>query len=195
MKTVVALLALFTASALAQSSDLKEINAPAAVGFKRVPIGASGADLVEAFPWIDCPGGGGDQICTLAPSNCHEGSSTYEKCRRSMSYGGVPIKSVDFRLFDGRVALIFVKVEAKDFDRLKETLMAGFGKPTKAGTHATCAEAQNDYYQWTRGGGQVTASRLGGDDGDSSVSILTPATAREAERRRQRDIEAGARDL
>lgn len=197
MKTVITLLlTVLAAPALAQSGA-KELRPAPTVAFKGVPVGTSGADLIEAYPWIDCPGGGDHQVCTLSPKNCY--SSIFEKCMRSMTYGGVPLKSVDFHLFNGRVALIFVKVETRDFDRLKEAMSLAFGKPSKVGTTlartAAGVEIPNDYYHWLRGGGQISASRFGDDIGHSSVSIMTPPGVKEAERRRLLEIEAGAKDL
>lgn len=205
MKSIAALLFAFVAtSALAQTSpiasatSMKEIGV-ASIGFKGIQLGASGADLVHAYPWIDCPGGGDDQVCTLTPKNCAPSSSTYERCTRSMTYGGLPFTSVDFRLFDGRVAMIMVKVESRYFDRLRDSMVLAFGNPSKTGTSVTRtaagAEVPNDSYHWGRTGGQISASRFGDDVGHSSVSIVSSQGVKEAERRRSLEIQAGARDL
>lgn len=189
--------------ALAQPSGLKELQHGAAgsVGFKGIPLGIGGAELVESLPWIDC----GvvlreSQICSLAPKNCFPDTETYDKCTQSMTYGGVPLKTADFTLFAGRVAMVHVKIDTLFFDRLKDSMALAFGKPSKVETTlirtaASGAELLNDHHHWTRGDGLISVSRYGLDIGHALVTIVDQPALTEIERRRRLDVEAGAKDL
>jgi hypothetical protein len=182
----------------ALDGGMKEL-ASSTAAFKQVRIGASGAELIEAIPFVDCQRVVDDaQVCTLSPKSCSVSAPNYERCMAAMTYGGLPVTSVDFQLFSGRVATVQVKLESRNFDRLLESMILHFGKPAKKEStvvRAAGAEIASDVHHWSRGNGQVSAARFGSDLGHSTVSIFTPATFAEVQRRRQLEIQAGARDL
>lgn len=207
MKSILAVAALFTASAIAQQP----------LGFKGVQIGATKAQLLERFPALECRPSipqyeSSDEACSVnkmcgmgnlmlllkdaAPKGLPPSDADCAEAQKAIStFGGEAASGVKFELVSGRFEGFTVNVRWTSFNSIRDALVETYGPGLDATQELQSARGMpfpSRIWKGTPSGGSVVLfERAGGDYG--LVTATSPTLA--AANRKGATSKSGAKDL
>lgn len=163
-------------------SSLGAAAADEPLAFKGLALGSTQEEVLKHYPKADC---GIKTICFMTARDI--------ETMKEMAIGGIPVPSMMFSFYEGKLERISIWPRSVHFERLSEALKDRYGVPesdlsspvrTKAGV-----EFQNRVLVWRQAGGMVRLERYSSKITDSSLSY----SSHESIERQNKEFEEGKR--
>jgi hypothetical protein len=164
------------------------------IEFKGVPFGATQAEVLARFPFLDCRPAPNTRFADVM---CH--GTTRVMNAQDFTYGGVPVTDLSLNFYDDTLASVFITIDPQYFSTLSRAMVEGYGQPGKVerpevqtGKGVT---VRNEVLTWQRGDVRIVANKYLARRDDGGVVLRTDAAIEEFKRRNHQSTRKGAKDL